>query len=592
MRWRRLPAAWRFLRTYGIEATWRRLLRCDRSYGSWIDAYDRLRPNDKRRIAARIRGFAKRPVFSVIMPLCDDLTASLGEALVSVTGQLYPDWELCLAADATTLKATVHRLPDPARRDARIKPVLSGGVGDGIAAANAGLAAAAGDFVLFLDPRDQISPHALYAFAARINRLDDADIIYSDEDCIDENNHRHSPQFKPDWNPDLFLGRNMIGRIAAYRSGLVRKLGGFTNEFADSGEYDLNLRLIEQTKPEKISHIPMVLYHRRDGNIAQGTGAARAVAKHLQRREIIAEVIPLGGDRRRLCYSLPKPRPPVSLIVPTRDSLELLRDCIDGIISKTNYHDVELIVVDNDSKYAETQKYFKKLKSFEFIKVIHYSGDFNYSAINNFAVGQATHGILGFMNNDVKVIEPDWLREMVAHVIRPEVGVVGAKLLYPDNTIQHAGTIVGIGGLAGHAFRYFDRDSAGYMDRLRLTQNMAAVTGACMLVRKPVFYEIGGFDEINLPVAYNDVDFCLRALECGYRNVWTPFAQLYHIESGSRPSDFSGERISKYKSEAKYLRRRWRDVIHHDPCYNPNLTIENERFELAFPPRVVRPWHE
>jgi O-antigen biosynthesis protein len=594
--WRRVPAAWRFLRNYGLEATWRRLFRRERGYRSWIKAYDRLRPVDKRAIAARIRGFTRRPRFSVIMPIRDGLTTNIGDALASVTGQLYPDWELCVAADATTLDMILSQRAGPAQHDPRIKFVASDRGSGWVAAANAALAAAVGDFVLLLDPRDRIAPHALYAVAAKINQSEDKlDIIYSDEDFIDQCNRRHSPQFKPDWNPDLFLGFNIIGRLAVYRLAHVRKLGGLRREFIGAEEYDLNLRLIEETKPENICHVPLVLYHRRDGSArdADPSGAAvRAVAQHLRRRGVAAEVVPWGDDHVRLRYPVPTPPPPVSLIVPTRDRLELLRGCIDGITSNTDYNAVELIVVDNESKYPETHQYLAELQESARAKILHYSGEFNYSAINNFAVGHAASDIIGFLNNDVKVIEPDWLREMVSQVVRPEIGVVGAKLLYPNDTIQHAGTIVGLGGLAGHAFRHFDRDSPGYMDRLRLTQNVAAVTGACMLVRKSVFDEIGGFDEVNLPVAYNDVDFCLRALEHGYRNVWTPFAQLYHIESGSRPSDFSRQRIAQYKSEMRYLKRRWRQVIRHDPYYNPNLTIENESFGLAFPPRVVRPWRK
>jgi len=224
------------------------------------------------------------------------------------------------------------------------------------------------------------------------------------------------------------------------------------------------------------------------------------------------------------------------------------------------------------------------------VRILGYPGPFNYSAINNFATKYATHDIIAFINNDIEVIDREWLREMVSHVIRPEIGAVGAKLFYHDDTIQHGGTIIGLGGVAGHAFRYFDREDAGYLHRLQLTQNLSAVTAACMLLRKAVFNEVGGFDPVNLPVAYNDVDLCLRIREHGYWNVWTPFARLYHHESGSRPSDYSPERLSKYRLEMNYLKSRWKDIIRHDPCYNPNLTLDTEDFALAYPPRVIRPW--
>jgi GT2 family glycosyltransferase len=226
----------------------------------------------------------------------------------------------------------------------------------------------------------------------------------------------------------------------------------------------------------------------------------------------------------------------------------------------------------------------------EKIRILKVEGKFNYSKINNLAVSFSRQKILGFLNNDVEIIDEKWLSEMAMLVTRPEIGVVGAKLYYPNNTIQHAGTIVGLGGLAGHAFRHFPRHAAGYLHRLRYVQSMSAVTGACMLVRKEVFEAVGGLDPENLPVAYNDVDFCLRVQELGYRNVWTPFAELYHHESGSRPSDHSRERIDDYKAEVTYLKARWEHVIRQDPYYNPNLTIESEDFSLAFPPRVKKPW--
>jgi len=590
--WRRIPSGLRYLRTYGLVATWHRILPRTEDYASWVRSFGTLRPRDIRAIKSHVDRLPKRPLLSVILPATHE-NRPLRDAISSVTDQLYPDWELCVGATSETAAAVAAEF-DQFADDRRLKLVPSHRQDDLAVVANAGLAVATGEFILLLHPGDRLAPHALYMVAAAICRNETTDMIYSDEDAIDENGNRRQPRFKSDWNPDLLLGCDAVGRLAAYRRSPVVEAGGFRSGFDGAEEYDLTLRLTKWAQPDRVQHIPMVLYHRRGADeqapASSGEAMLRAVTEHLADCGYKAAVGSTSDGHIRVCYPLPEPLPAVSLIIPTRDRVALLRQCVDGLLSKTDYGNIEIIVVDNDSEDAETHAYLTELSKRDCVRILSFSGQFNYSVINNFAVAHTSHDIIGFINNDIEVIDGSWLREMVSHAIRPEIGAVGAKLLYPDNTIQHAGTVIGLGGLAGHAFRHFERDDPGYLDRLRFVQNVSAVTAACLVVRKRVFKEAGGFDAVNLPVAYNDVDLCLRIRECGYRNLWTPFAELYHHESASRPSDFSAERIKAYRREMNYLKKRWPGVIRHDPFYNPNLTIDAEDFGLAFPPRVVRPW--
>lgn len=600
--WRRIPSALRYFRAHGPVATWRsaigRTIACVAwrraiggagTYAAWLRAYDTLRPADTTAILRHIAEFSRRPLISVILA-GDGHTEASTKAANTVIAQLYPHWELVISM-SRPVDVLRSELEGVVQTDPRIKLVQVHASDGWASLANAAIASARGEFILFLDEDDQLAPHAIYCLVSEICKADKPDIVYSDEDEIDAGGNRCFPKFKTDWNPDLLRSYNYLGRLTAYRRELLAQTGRVASDLAGAEEYDLNLRLTEKISAPHIRHIPMILYHRckRDGDAATGS-AVRAVERHLARAGAVAKAVTLTSGHVRAQYHLPSPLPGVSLIVPTRDRVGLLRECIDGLLSNTDYGNLKIIIVDNDSLLPETHEYLMEINKEARVRVLQVSGPFNYSLINNCAAKLAESDIIGFINSDIKVIHPHWLREMVSQVLRPEIGAVGAKLFYPNDTIQHAGTIVGLGGLAGHAFRHFNRDDAGYLHRLSLTQNMSAVTAACMLMRKHVFEEVGGFDEINLPVAYSDVDICLKISESGYLNIWTPFAQLYHLESGSRPSDHSRERIEQYKREMKYLRSRWKHVIQRDPFYNPNLTNEAEDFSLAFPPRVVRPW--
>ena len=436
--------------------------------------------------------------------------------------------------------------------------------------------------------------------AVEVNAHPEVDLLYSDEDKIDEEGNRYHPYFKPDWNPDLFLSQNLVTHLCVCRSRLVREINGFREGYEGAQDWDLVMRIVEQIPATHIRHLPYVLYHWRaiPGSTALGrdqkTYATDAQHKlltsHLERINVAAQVLPGPGDYWRVRYTLPQPPPLVTLIVPTRNRFDLLHRCVESIFAKTTYPRFELMIVDNQSDDPQTLDYLRQLTHERAARVLQYDAPFNYSAINNLAVQQAQGDVICLLNNDIEVITPDWLEEMVSQALRPEVGVVGAMLYYPNDTIQHAGVVVGLLGIAGHAYAVQPRGHGGQMLRAQLQQNLSAVTAACAVFRRSVFLEVGGLDERNLSVAFNDVDLCLRLVEKGYRNVWTPYAELYHHESASRGFDDNFEKQARFKREIAYMSKRWRHIIRNDPAHNPNLTLERGDASLAFPPRSRRPW--
>lgn len=591
--WRIPFKALRYLYLNGWRRALVRVVPTLRGYSFWFPVYGQPGWAEMTDIARHAERLTRRPTISLVLAVDAGGAPLLEAAVASVCGQLYPEWELLMAGSAAALARTGARLAKRLAGEPRIK-LIDAGAADEAAAFNACLAAAAGEFVAVLGAEDVLARHALYAIAAEIERFPDAAILYSDEDAIDLHGRHHDPRHKTDWNPDLILGTDAIGRLAVYRRDLVAELGGLRTEFAETAQYDLALRASERTAPDRIRHIPLLLYHRRDRPKGAGRGGAlsvRAVEEHLARTGIEATAALLPSGHVRVRYRLPEPKPPVSLIIPTRDHVGLLRPCLDGLLRRTDYDPLEIIVVDNNSEAPETFAYFVELEREKRVRILSYPGAFNYSAINNFAVAAASHAVIGLINNDIDVIHPDWLDEMVSHAIRPEIGAVGAKLYYPDDTVQHGGTIVGLYGTADHAFRHHRRDHAGYLDRLLLTQNLSAVTAACLVMRKSVFEEVGGLDAENLPIAFNDVDLCLKVGEAGYRIAWTPFAELYHHESASRGLEVTREKAARLQRESACLIARWAEIIAHDPFYNPNLEIIGGRdFSQAYPPRTVQSW--
>ncbi len=570
-------------------------------YDDWVRLYDTLSDTDRAEIRRHIEDFAHRPKISVVMPVYNPDPRWLERAIETVQGQLYPDWELCIADDASPNPAVRELLKRMAARDPRIKLALREKNGHISASSNSALALATGDFIALLDHDDELPEHALYHVAAAVNEQPDADILFSDEDKIDEAGRRYDPYFKPDFSPDLVLSQNAVSHLGVYRRSLVEKAGGFRLGYEGSQDLDLLLRCAELTEPTRIRHIPHILYHWR--SIPGSTALAgseksyawkagrQAVADALERRGVKADVGDAAyGAYWRVSYALPATPPRVSLIIPTRDRLTLVRNCVRTILEVTDYPDIEIVIVDNDSVEPETLAWFDEAVADPRIRVVRQPGPFNYSRLNNAAAAVATGSILGLVNNDIEAFEPGWLREMVGHALRPEVGAVGCMLYYGNDHIQHAGIVAGMGGIAGHVHRMLPRGHGGYFGRAAVTQNLSAVTAACLLVRRDVFQEVGGLDEQNLAVAFNDVDFCLRIRERGYLVTWTPHAQLYHLESISRGSDFTPERRPAFEREIAYMERRWRDLLPADPYFNPNLSLSHTDPTPAFPPRVTPPW--
>ena len=561
-------------------------------YPSWAAKFDTLSEADVARLRVAAESLPVRPLLSVVMPVYQTPEKWLRRCIDSVLDQAYGHWELCIADDASPSPHVRRVLTEYMRRDPRIKVAFRAENGHISAASNSALELAAGEFIVLLDHDDELPPHALYEVAKAIGEHPEWKIIYSDEDKIDEKGRRFGPYFKPDWNYELLLSQNCVCHLGVYHAGLVAEVGGFRVGLEGSQDWDLALRCAERLEGRQIGHIPKVLYHWRaiSGSTALAVdeksyatrAGRRAVSEHLERIGTEAEVEVVHTGYLRVRRALPSPVPRVSLIIPTRDRVDLLRMCVQSILEKTEYPDYEVIIVDNQSSEQATLDYFASLSRVPNVRVLHYDAPFNYSAINNFAAAAATGDIIGLINNDIEVISPAWMAEMATQAARPEIGAVGALLLYPNDTVQHAGVYLGIGGVAGHAHVGLP---VGMIDgRTGLAQEISAVTAACLFVRREVFEEVGGLDQ-KLEVAFNDVDFCLRVRAAGYRNLWTPFARLYHHESASRGYEDTPEKVARFRREEDFLKARWGESLLNDPAYNPNLSLDTGPFELAFPPR-------
>lgn len=565
-------------------------------YQSWILLYDTINTSKRRRILHRIHNLPKKPKISILMPVYDPPVQYLDKAIQSVRGQLYPEWELCIADDASENQQVRDLLSKHAKEDNRIKVVFREENGHISNASNSALALASGEFIALLDHDDLLPEHALYHLAKTIINHPDVGLIYSDEDKVDAQGVRHSPYFKCDFNPELMLAQNMISHLGAFRRTLVESVKGFRTGFEGSQDYDLAFRILERIEPAQVEHIPHVLYHWRafQGSTALSTNekkyavdrSRRAVLEHLHRTGVDAEALPAPfvPSYHRVKFNVPERKPMVSIIIPMRDKVNLLRTCIRSILSKTNYPAYEIIVMDNGSEEPETITYLKNLPAAK-ITVMQDSSPFNYSALNNTAEKKSNGSLLCLLNNDIEVLHPEWLEEMVSFAIQPEIGAVGARLWYDNDRLQHAGCILGIDGVAGHAHKYVHRGDPGYFGRAVLHQELSAVTGACLLVRREVYREVRGLNE-SLAVCFNDIDFCLRIQQAGYRNIWTPYAQLRHHESPSRGPEDTPEKQARFLKEFDYMKNTWGNYLVNDPAYNPNLTLKTEDFGLAWPPRA------
>ena len=557
------------------------------TYQTWLEQYEKNNCNlvHLQNIHENLK---YKPTISILLPTYNTPLTLLKACINSVKQQIYPNWQLCIADDASSSKELTEFLIELASTDPRILVTIRTTNGHISAASNSALELSEGEYVGLLDHDDELAPHALLMMVQAINKNPKASLFYSDEDKIDEYGQRRDPHFKPAWNRDLFYSHNYITHFCILSRNLVKRIGGFREGTEGSQDYDLFLRAISHLGNLQIIHVPHILYHWRaiDGSTALNSrmknythqSGKKALIDYFHPTNIKVKVKDhILNNCYRLEWPLPDPLPLVSLIIPTRDNCDLLKTCIDTILNKTSYPNFEIIVIDNQSTCQRTLDYFHEITTSFDAQVLKFNAPFNFSDINNFGVQHAKGSIIGMLNNDIEVKNSEWLTEMVRHVSRPDIGCVGAKLYYPDGRIQHAGVVLGIGGVAGHSHKYFSAHHNGYHSRLSLVQNYSAVTGAALLVRKNVYQEVGGL-EPKLQIAFNDIDFCLKVLEAGYRNLWTPFAEMIHHESVSRGHEDNPEKIARFNSEANYMIEKWGELLVNDPCYNPNLTLLHEDF--------------
>lgn len=542
---------------------------------------------DEERKAQRERIWEYPPLISVVVPIYKTPEVFLRQMIESVTAQTYPHWQLCIA-DGSGDTAETKRIVDSYLSDKRIKYKILAenlGIADNT---NAAMELADGDYIALFDHDDLLSENALYEVADRICKTG-AEIVYTDEDKVTSDlSERYQPNFKPDFNLDLLRSNNYICHLLVVKKTLVQEVGGQKKEFDGAQDHEFLFRCVEKAKG--IEHIPKVLYHWRvhkastaDNPLSKKyayDAGKRAVTEHIRRCGEEAEVTDtLFPGFYRAKYQVTG-EPLVSIIIPNKDEKETLKKCLDSIKEKSTYRNYEIIIVENNSTGQEIFDYYKEIDGRDGIRVVYWKSGFNYSALNNFGFTFAKGDYILCLNNDVTVITPDWLERMIGQCQRKEVGIVGVKLYYPDDTIQHAGVIIGIGGVAGAMFVGMARERSGYLRKAILQQDLSAVTAACMMVDRKAWEGAGGFNE-DLAVAFNDIDFCLKVRKAGYLVVYNPYAQFYHYESKSRGLEDSADKVARFQQEIALFGSHWEDILEHgDPYYNPNLTLDKADFSL------------
>lgn len=577
-----------YLRHYGPKEFWVKLTERfqadDVDYEQWYENHKAL-PEELEK--QKNEKWKRKPLISIVVPVYNTPQVFLRQMIESVQNQSYSEWELCIG-NASPENKEMKKILEEYKNDARIKEVEipeNKGISQNT---NRAMEIASGELIGLLDHDDLLAPNALYEIAKAVNEHLDVEVIYTDEDKVTTDLKEHfQPHLKPDFNLDLLRSNNYICHFFVASRDLIKRVGGFRPEFNGAQDYDLILRCTEQAK--QIVHIPKILYHWRVHKASTADNPAskmyafdagkRAIEEHLVRcrtKGTVQHTKDLGFYRVKyeICGE-----PLVSIIIPNKDQSEALKKCLDSIREKTSYRNYEIIIVENNSEEPETFAFYKKIAG-EKIKVVTWEGEFNYSVINNFGVRHARGDYLLLLNNDVEIINGDWLTEMLSHCQRKEVGIVGAKLYYPDNTIQHAGIIIGIGGVAGSVFVGLPRAFSGYLHKASIQLDLSAVTAACMLVKRSVFEQVGGLEE-KLKVAFNDVDFCLRVREKGYLVVYDPYAELYHYESKTRGAEDTKEKIRRFQTEIEYMRSHWIGLLKKgDPYYNCNLSLTKWDYSL------------
>lgn len=548
-------------------------------YDTWLRI---MRVSRQELFAQRKTKFSYAPKFSVVVPLYHTPAKFLKDLVRSMMYQSYANWELCLVNASPEDVHLTSLLENWAMRDKRIR-VIRLEKNLGIAQnTNAGIAASTGEFIAFLDHDDFLEPDALFCYVDALNKDKTIDVFYSDEDKTDEYAaHYFYPHFKSDFNIDLLHANNYMCHFLAVRKSLVDTVGGLNEKFDGAQDYDFVLRLTENTK--KIYHCPRILYHWRCSN--QSTAASQGnkmYAIHAGKAALNAHYKRIGWNARaqegavdgwyQTKFTL-KEEPLVSILIPNKDHTDDLDVCLNSFFERADYKNYEFIIIENNSVLPETFAYYEKIeKEHDNVKVVYWEAGFNYSAINNFGFKFAKGDYIMLLNNDVELITPDIFQSMLGFCMRPEVGIVGAKLLYNDHTVQHAGVLVGAGGLADHVFKGIHEDDPGYMGRAISSQDVSAVTAACLLVKRSVYEEVGGLEE-EFQVAFNDVDFCLKVRKAGYLIVYDADVKLFHYESKSRGMEDTTERFIRFGNEMMLLNSKW-DILSTfvDPYYNPNLS--------------------
>ena len=609
-----IKKGYRYLKRHGMKQFLIRLTERfqqeDIDYETWFQLN---KATEKELEEQRRRKNLQAPLISIVVPVYRTPEIFLREMIESVMNQTYANWELCIAdaspigakmkEDLAKIKGKKKReailaIPDQETeltaiireyqgKDARIRYEILKENKSIAENTNAALEMATGDFAGLLDHDDLLEPNALFEVAEKILQDDRVDAVYTDEDKINSKGNKHlTPNMKPDFNLDLLRSNNYICHLFVVRRILINKVGGFRKEFDGAQDYDFIFRCIEAA--DKIAHVHKVLYHWRthekstsdnpDSKLYAFHAGKRAVESHLQRMGIqatVEETCDLGYYRVKYPVT---GHPMVSVLIPNKDQLATLKKCLKSVWEKTEYDNYEILIIENNSTEKETFDFYKKIDGKRYVRVLYWDREFNYSAINNFGARHAKGEYLLLLNNDTEVITKGWMKELLSNCQRPEVGMVGAKLYFPDNTIQSAGTIIGMGGMADHAFVNMDRKKAGYMHRASIQMNLSGVTAACAMVKRTVYEEVGGLEE-KLTVAFNDVDLGLKIVTAGYLIVYDPFAELYHYESKSR--GVNDEKKERHAKEVRYTQEKWKEFLEAgDPCYNQNLTLAKHNFSL------------
>lgn len=581
----------RYLKHYGVKEFWVRLHERfepeEVPYGPWYEQYIPTREELEKQ---RKKKWNYGPKISIIVPAYKTPEAFLRQMMDSLLAQTYANWELCIANASPEDASMEYVLKEYAKKDSRIlwkKLEENKGIAENT---NEAFAMATGEFAGLLDHDDLLAPNALYEVAKALETEPDIDVLYTDEDKVrgDEVLEHFQPHLKPDFNIDLLRSNNYICHFFVVRKSLLEKTGGFRREYDGAQDYDFIFRCTQAAG--KIHHIPEILYHWRthqsstadnpESKLYAFEAGKRAIEENLRQNGLIGEV---SHTKDYGFYRVKYPvqgEPLVSIIIPNKDAKEDLEKCIRSILEKSSYTNYEILIVENNSTGEEIFSYYKELSENSKIRLLRWKREFNYSAINNYGAKKAKGDYLLFLNNDTEVISPDWIEEMLGFCQRPDTGIVGARLYFGNNTVQHAGTVIGIGGIAGHMFTDMPRERSGYMHKAAIIQDLSAVTAACMMVKRQVFDEVQGFEE-QLSVAFNDVDFCLRVREKQYLVVYDPYVELYHYESKSRGAEDSKEKVRRFQSEIEFMRCRWETLLKKgDPYYNKNLSLVKWNYSL------------